>query len=43
MTLDQLQLKYPTGFEKAIHMTREEMKQHIRLMAALKMFEYRSG
>jgi len=39
MTLDHLQLKYPTGFEKAVHMTREEMEQHIRLMAALKMFE----
>ena len=39
MTLDHLQLKYPTDFEKAVHMTREEMEQHIRLMAALKMFE----
>jgi len=39
MTIDHLPLKYPTGFEKAVQMTREEMEQHIRLMAALKMFE----
>jgi len=39
ITSDHLQLKDPTGFEKAVQMTREEMEQHIRLMAALKMFE----
>ena len=39
MTIDHLQLKYPTGFEKAVQMSREEMEQQIRLMAALKMFE----
>jgi predicted HTH domain antitoxin len=32
-------MKYPSGFELAIHMTKEEMEHHIRLMAALKMFE----
>jgi len=36
---EELKLKYPAGFEKAVHMTKEEMEQHIRLMAALKMFE----
>ena len=25
MTLDHLRLKYPTDFEKAVHMTRKEM------------------
>ena len=29
----------PEGFEHAVHLTREEVDQHIRLMAALKMFE----
>ena len=32
-------MKYPSGFELAVHMTKEEMESHIRLMAALKMFE----
>jgi len=39
MKVEELKLKYPAGFEKAVHMTKEEMEQHIRLMAALKMFE----
>ena len=39
MKVEELKLKYPAGFENAVHMTREEMEQHIRLMAALKMFE----
>jgi len=30
---------FPPGFEKAVQMTREELDRHIRLMAALKMFE----
>jgi predicted HTH domain antitoxin len=39
MKIEELKIKYPHGFECAVHMTREEMEQHIRLMAALKMFE----
>ena len=39
MKVEELKIKYPTGFEHAVHMTKEEMEQHIRLMAALKMFE----
>lgn len=39
MNINDMSIKYPTGFEKAVQMTREEMEQHIRLMAALKMFE----
>lgn len=33
------QFDVPAGFERAVHLTRDEMEQHIRLMAALKMFE----
>jgi predicted HTH domain antitoxin len=39
MKVEELKIKYPTGFEHAVHMTKEEMEQHIRLMAALKMVE----
>ncbi|HAS17413.1 MAG TPA: hypothetical protein DCR39_05880 [Nitrospiraceae bacterium] len=39
MKVEELKIKYPAGFESAVHMTKEEMEQHIRLMAALKMFE----
>ncbi len=39
MKVEELKIKYPSGFEHAVHMTKEEMEQHIRLMAALKMFE----
>ena len=39
MQIEELKIKYPRGFELAVHMTKEEMEQHIRLMAALKMFE----
>ncbi len=39
MKTEYLKIKYPAGFEHAVHMTQEEMEQHIRLMAALKMFE----
>ena len=39
MKTEELKIKYPTGFENAVHMTKDEMEQHIRLMAALKMFE----
>ena len=39
MKIEELKIKYPVGFENAVHMTKDEMEQHIRLMAALKMFE----
>jgi len=39
MKIEELKIKYPSGFEYAVHMTKEEMEHHIRLMAALKMFE----
>jgi len=39
MKTDELKIKYPDGLEYSVHMTKEEMEQHIRLMAALKMFE----
>lgn len=38
-SIEGLKITYPSGFENAVHMTTEEMEQHIRLMAALKMFE----
>ena len=37
--MEELKIKFPSGFEKAIHMTKEELEHHVRLMAALKMFE----
>ena len=39
MKTEELKIKYPSGFEYAVHLSKEEMEQHIRLMAALKMFE----
>jgi len=39
MKTEELTIKYPCGFEHAVHLSKEEMEQHIRLMAALKMFE----
>jgi predicted HTH domain antitoxin len=39
MKVEELKIKYPSGFEQAVHMTKEEIEHHIRLMAALKMFE----
>ena len=39
MKSEELTITYPSGFEHAIHMTKNEMEHHIRLMAALKMFE----
>lgn len=39
MHIEELRIKYPAGFEQAVHLTKDEMEQHIRLMAALKMFE----
>lgn len=39
MKVEEIKMKYPSGFELSVHMTKEEMERHIRLMAALKMFE----
>ena len=39
MPPDPLEIPYPAGFEEAVHLTKSEMALHIRLMAALKMFE----
>ena len=39
MKTEELTIKYPSGFEDAVHLSKDEMEQHIRLMAALKMFE----
>jgi len=39
MEMEEFTVKYPTGFEYAVRMTKTEFEQHIRLMAALKMFE----
>jgi predicted HTH domain antitoxin len=39
MKMEELKIKYPSGFEHAVHMTKDELEHHIRLMAALKMFE----
>ena len=39
MKTEELTIKYPSGFENAVQLSKEEMEQHIRLMAALKMFE----
>ncbi len=39
MDVDEIKLKYPRGFELAVHRTKEELEADIRLMAALKMFE----
>jgi predicted HTH domain antitoxin len=39
MEIEELKIRYPSGFEQAVHLTKEELEQHIRLMAALKMFE----
>ena len=37
--VEELTIKYPAGFENAVHLTKSEMEPHLRLMAALKMFE----
>jgi predicted HTH domain antitoxin len=35
----ELTIRYPEGLEQVVHLTKAEMERHIRLMAALKMFE----
>ena len=37
MATEELTIRYPAGFERAVHLTKAEMEQHLRLMAALKM------
>jgi len=39
MEKEELKIEFPSGFELAVHMTKGELEHHIRLMAALKMFE----
>jgi predicted HTH domain antitoxin len=39
METEELKIRYPSGFELAVHMTKDELEHHIPLMAALKMFE----
>jgi len=39
VTSIQSQPSTPENFEVAVHMTRQEFEHHLRLMAALKMFE----
>ena len=39
MQTEKMEIRYPPGFERAVHLTKDELEQHIRLMAALKMFE----
>lgn len=37
--MGRLELDVPAGFEDAVSLTKQELEQQIRLMAALKMFE----
>jgi predicted HTH domain antitoxin len=37
--MSDITIKYPSGFERAVHLTKDELEGHIRLTAALKMFE----
>jgi predicted HTH domain antitoxin len=37
--VEELTIKYPVGLENTIHLTKSEMEHHLRLTAALKMFE----
>ncbi len=39
MATEELRIRYPAGLERAVHLTKEELEHHLRLMAALKMFE----
>ena len=39
MSTEELKIGYPAGLEQRVRLTKSEMEQHIRLMAALKMFE----
>lgn len=37
--MSDLTITYPSDFERAVQLTHEEFEAHVRLMAALKMFE----
>ncbi len=37
--MSEITIKYPPEFERAVNLTKDELESHIRLMAALKMFE----
>lgn len=37
--MSEITIKYPSEFENSVHLTKDEFEAHIRLMAALKMFE----
>ncbi len=39
MPIEELKMKYPAGLEDVVHLTKPELEHHLRLMAALKMFE----
>jgi predicted HTH domain antitoxin len=39
MATEELRIRYPAGLERTVHLTKEELEHHLRLMAALKMFE----
>lgn len=39
MATEELTIRYPANLERAVHLTKTEMEQHLCLMAALKMFE----
>ena len=39
MEIEELKIRYPSGSELAVHMTKDELEHHICLMAVLKMFE----
>ena len=37
--MEELTIKYPKDLELTVNLTKAEMEQHLRLMAALKMYE----
>ena len=37
--MEELTIKYPKYLELTVNLTKAEMEQHLRLMAALKMYE----
>jgi predicted HTH domain antitoxin len=37
--MSEITIKFPSDFELAVRLTKEELEDHILLMAALKMFE----
>jgi len=39
MDSEELKIRFPTGLEEAVHVTKGELEQQILLMAGLKMFE----